>query len=188
MRDRTEIRPRLFLLSRTTLPASRAPRSTPSTSTTPPRQARRPRAPVLRRKKKTARSLFIDGEGYDITFRGARPLPDALLERYRESTRHNFFYILRMRLKEPGLIVEFTGQDVIENQSVDILDIYRRPERKRHVYVNSITKLPVASVSTAATRSPKTASKKSPASPNTSAPATACSGRSTCSASATPKS
>ncbi len=93
--------------------------------------------------KEDSATLFIDGEGYDITYKGARPLPDALLERYRQTTWHNFFYIARMRLKEPGLIVEYTGQDVIENQSVDILDIYDAQNENVTVYVSSVTKLPV---------------------------------------------
>ncbi len=94
-------------------------------------------------KKEEAATLFIDGEGYDVTFRGVRPLPDALLERYRTSTLHNFFYILRMRLNEPGLFCEFRGTEVKENQSVDILDVIDAQNEVVTVYVNAFTKLPI---------------------------------------------
>jgi hypothetical protein len=94
-------------------------------------------------KKEESAVLFINGEGYEVTYRGVRPLPDTILERYRDSTRHNFFYILRMRLKEPGLTVEFNGSEVLENQSVDILDIIDAQNEVVTVYINHHTKLPV---------------------------------------------
>jgi hypothetical protein len=94
-------------------------------------------------KKEESAVLFIDGEGYDVTYRGARPLPDPLMERYRDSMRHNLFYILRMRLNEPGLTVEFNGSEVLENQSVDILDIIDARNEVVTVYVNHHSKLPV---------------------------------------------
>jgi hypothetical protein len=87
--------------------------------------------------------LFLDGQAYEVTFRGARPLPDEQLERYYLSTWHNFFYILRQRLKEPNLVFEHTGQDVVENQSVDILDIFDQNNEKVTVWISSTTRLPV---------------------------------------------
>jgi len=86
--------------------------------------------------------LFVDGDGYDITFRGARPLPAETLDRFKESTLRNVFYILRQRLGEPGLILESRGSDVVENQPVDIVDITDADNRTVTVYFNQITHLP----------------------------------------------
>lgn len=86
--------------------------------------------------------LFADGQGYEITFRGARPLPDNTLERFKESTLRNVFYILRQRLGEPGLIFESKGADVSENQPVEIVDITDADNRVVTVYFNQTTKLP----------------------------------------------
>lgn len=90
--------------------------------------------------------LFTDGQGYDITYRGARPLPDNLLERFKESTLRNVFYILRQRLGEPGLSFESRGADVVENQPVEIVDITDNDNRVVTVYFNQLTKLPVRQV------------------------------------------
>lgn len=87
--------------------------------------------------------LFLDGKGWDISFRGARALDDETLQRYYLSTRHNFFYILRQRLKEPELTIELTGHEVVENQSTDVLDIYDANNENVTVWVNSFTHLPV---------------------------------------------
>src|SRR5437899_2804159 len=37
--------------------------------------------------------LFTDGNGYELTFRGARPLPDTRVAQYRDSMMRNTFYI-----------------------------------------------------------------------------------------------
>src|SRR5208282_3807830 len=67
-------------------------------------------------KKEDSAVLFVEGEGYDVTFRGARPLSEEVLRRFKESTLRNVFYILRQRLGEPGLVLESRGADVVENQ------------------------------------------------------------------------
>lgn len=98
--------------------------------------------------------LFVDGQGYEITFRGARPLAEETLNRFKESTLRNVFYILRERLGEPGLILESRGSDVVENQPVDIVDITDANNRAITVYFNKITHLPAKQVTYR--RDPKT--------------------------------
>lgn len=105
-------------------------------------------------KKEDSAVLFAEGQGYDVTFRGARPLPDEVVERYRESTLRNVLYILRQRLGEPGLILESRGSDVVENQPVDIVDITDADNRVITVYFNQLTHLPVRQVTNR--RDPKT--------------------------------
>jgi len=97
-------------------------------------------------KKRDSAVILADGEGYDITFRGARPLPDDRIERFKDSTLRNVLYILRMRLGEPGLICESRGMDVVENQSVDIVDITDADNRVVTVYFSHVTHLPVKQV------------------------------------------
>ena len=89
-------------------------------------------------RRKTAPCYLSDGKGYDISFRGARPLPDDTLERFKESTLRNVFYILRQRLGEPGLILESRASDVVENQSVDIVDITDADNRVVTVYFSQV--------------------------------------------------
>src|SRR5579872_2772903 len=62
--------------------------------------------------------LREDG-GANITYRGPKPIPIEDFERYRETTLHNIFYILRQRLHEPGMDFEFVGSDVVDRLPVD---------------------------------------------------------------------
>jgi hypothetical protein len=97
-------------------------------------------------KKEESAVILSEDKGYDVSFRGARPLPNDRMERFRESTLRNVLYILRMRLGEPGLIFESKGSDVVENLSVDILDITDADNRVVTVYFSHITHLPVKQV------------------------------------------
>src|SRR3984885_13072079 len=67
--------------------------------------------------------LFLEKEGWDISWRGSKQIDDERFERYRESTLRNVLYIFRQRLQEPGMIFEYQGSDVIENLPVDLVDI-----------------------------------------------------------------
>jgi hypothetical protein len=87
--------------------------------------------------------LFLENGGWEITFRGAKELPKDRLDRYRDTTLRNIFYLLRQRLQEPGMIFESRGADVFENQPVNVVDITDSQDRVVTVYFNQGTKLPV---------------------------------------------
>ena len=97
-------------------------------------------------KEETAFVLLGEDYGYDVTFRGARKLPEASLERFRESTLRNVFYILRQRMNEPGMSFDSRGADVIDNSSVEIVDIIDPDNRTVTVYFHKITKLPIKQI------------------------------------------
>lgn len=96
-------------------------------------------------KKQDYGVLFTEKMAYDITFRGARPLPDDRFDRYKATTLRDIFYILRVRMKEP-LIFESRGADVLLNAPVEIVDITDADNRTTTVYFHQVTKLPVRQV------------------------------------------
>jgi hypothetical protein len=106
----------------------------------------RERQSYLRLKKEQSAVLFTDADAYQITFRGARPLSSDSLERYRIVTLSNVFYILRVRLHEPGMVFEYKGQEVWSNQPVNVVDITDSENRVVTVYFNQSTKFPVHQV------------------------------------------
>lgn len=82
-------------------------------------------------------------EGWDITYRGAEPIPAARIDLFRETLLTDIFYILRARLDEPNMSFFSHGADVIENQPVEIVDCYDADNRTVTVWVHSSTWLPV---------------------------------------------
>ena len=87
--------------------------------------------------------LFREDGAWEITFRGARVLEADRTARYKDTTLRNIFYIFRQRLREPGMIFESRGADVIQNLPVEIVDITDSQNRVVTVYFHQSTKLPV---------------------------------------------
>jgi hypothetical protein len=106
------------------------------------------------KEEKSGAVLFTDGKGFQITYRGARPVPAETLERYRSSTLNNILYILRERLNEPGMVFEYQGSDIVDNMPVNKVDITDSENRTVTVFFHHLTKLPVRQVYTR--RDPKT--------------------------------
>ncbi len=97
-------------------------------------------------KKEDYGTLFTDKEAWDVTYRGARPLPADRFARYKDTTLRDIFYIIRVRLHEPGWMIESKGADVIENRPVEIVDLTDADNITTTVYFDQITKLPVRQV------------------------------------------
>jgi hypothetical protein len=87
-----------------------------------------------------------DGKGWEITFRGARPLAEDRVDRWTDSTVQNFFYLLRMRLREPGLIFEAGETAIIDNLPVESVVITDSENRSTTVWLSRSTHLPVRQV------------------------------------------
>lgn len=97
-------------------------------------------------KKEESAVLFLADEGWEVSFRGARPLSEAALARYKISTQRNIFYLLRVRLREPGMTFDSRGADVFSNRPVEIVEIADAENRSVTVSFDQITKLPVRQV------------------------------------------
>src|SRR5581483_2636020 len=94
-------------------------------------------------KKEDFAVLFTPTEAWELTFRGARPLASDRFPRYKLTTMHDVFYILRQRLHEPGMTFLGQGQDVLDNRPVEIVDIIDNNNEKTTVYFDATLKLPI---------------------------------------------
>ena len=93
--------------------------------------------------KEDSAVLLTEQGGWEITFRGARPIDDERYGNYKDSTLRNVFYILRQRLKEPELSFYSMGSDMVENRPVEIVDITDANNNTVTVYFDQRSKLPV---------------------------------------------
>lgn len=94
-------------------------------------------------KKQDDSVLYTASGAYELTFRGAMPLGEERAEQYREATLHDIFYILRQRIDEPGMEFEARGKDVVENQTVETVEIYDSEDRNVTAWFNAYSFLPV---------------------------------------------
>ncbi|HVO97019.1 MAG TPA: hypothetical protein VMT15_03090 [Bryobacteraceae bacterium] len=90
--------------------------------------------------------LFLEDRGWETSWRGSKQMEPDRFERYKDTTLRNVLYIFRQRLKEPGMIFEMQGSDVVDNLPVDIVDITDSEDRVLHVHFHQSTKLPVRQI------------------------------------------
>jgi hypothetical protein len=87
--------------------------------------------------------LFLPKEGWDITFRGARPMEDEKWERYLRTTRNDVLYIMKVRHNEPGMTFDYVGNNVYLSRHVEIVDITDAQEQTVRVYFDHNTLYPI---------------------------------------------
>src|ERR1700681_1552819 len=93
--------------------------------------------------KDLSNSVLLTEDGaWELTFHGARPLADKRYTAYKDGTLRNVFYVLRQRLKEPGLDFYSQGSDLYENRPVEIVDITDAQGLTVTVYFSQLNKLP----------------------------------------------
>ena len=90
--------------------------------------------------------LFLPNQAWDITFRGARPLPDESWRNYRRSTETNILYLLRTRHNEPGMDFDYVGNEVYLSRHVEIVDITDSKGQSIRVYFDFNSGLPVRQI------------------------------------------
>ncbi len=94
-------------------------------------------------KKQDYSVLLLPDQGFEITFRGARPLADDRWKRYVATTSANIFYLLRERFSNPKMSYDFVRSDVVSNAQVNIVDITTPEDQTTRVYFDYNTKLPI---------------------------------------------
>jgi hypothetical protein len=94
-------------------------------------------------KKQEESVIFTAKEVWDVTYRGAKQMPDDRMEQFRTSALHDVFYILRQRLSEPGLGLDYHGPEVVENQSTEKIEFFDADNRSVEVWVSATTFFPV---------------------------------------------
>ena len=114
--------------------------------------------PVSRREVYTEKgdyySLYRNGQGWEVTFRGARPLPPERIKRYQDSTRLDIFYFLRYRFEEPGMYLYYRGTEIIDNTPTDAIDVTDADGNGVTYYLRQSDRMPVQQVYES--RDPKT--------------------------------
>lgn len=94
-------------------------------------------------KKQEYSYLFLPNQAFDVTFRGARPIPDESWQRYLRVTENDILYTLKVRHDEPGLIYDYVGSDVYLSTHCEVVDITDAQSRTVRVFFDHNTMFPI---------------------------------------------
>ncbi len=88
-------------------------------------------------------ALFLNGAGFEVTYRGTAPQPADYMRRYRQASRRDIFYFMRYRMREPGLYYYYKGAEIIDNVPADALDIVDAEGEAVTLYLRQSDRLPL---------------------------------------------
>lgn len=87
--------------------------------------------------------IFNENGGWEVTYRGAKPMGEELFESYQETLLHNVLHTLRVRLREPGMAFDPVGTDIVDRQPCNVVRIVDGANRQTTVWFHQSSKFPV---------------------------------------------
>jgi hypothetical protein len=94
-------------------------------------------------KKAKAITVVNNGDqGWEIDRMGMVHLDSAEVRRWKFANRYGLENLLRLRIHEPGALVQSAGVDFVDNLAVNILDIVDADQTQLKLYIDKRTGLP----------------------------------------------
>lgn len=93
-------------------------------------------------------TLYNGTQGWTLDRGGVSEVPATAITDFQESVQRNIDNLLRVRLKEPGMIFRYGGRDTVDLKQVDWVELTDHEERTFRLAVDQTTHLLVHSVVT----------------------------------------
>ncbi len=93
-------------------------------------------------KSKPVIAVFFDNEGWEIDNYGVMALSVEEVRRWALSNRYSLENLLRLRINEPGILIQPAGVDFIENMAVTLLDVIDARQTHIRLYLDKKSYLP----------------------------------------------
>lgn len=93
-------------------------------------------------------AIYNGDQGWTLDKSGVTELPVTATAEFQEQTKRNIDNLLRIRLKEPGMIIRYGGIDTADLKEVEWVEITDAEERTFRLAVDHTTRLLVRSVVT----------------------------------------
>ena len=93
-------------------------------------------------KNKETIIVYSGDQGWEIDIHGVKPVSEEEMKIRRERESMSAFHILRYRLQEPGILLEYVGRDFLGAQAVDVVNFIDADNRVATFYLDRLTHLP----------------------------------------------
>jgi outer membrane lipoprotein-sorting protein len=84
-------------------------------------------------------SLYNGDHGWTFSRSGVDEMPVTSVSEFQEQTKRNIDNLLRLRLKEPGMVIRFGGNDTVDLKQADWVELTDSEERKFRLAVDRST-------------------------------------------------
>ncbi len=93
-------------------------------------------------KNKETILVYSGDQGWEIDIHGVNPLTEEEMKTHLERESMSAFHILRYRLGEPGILLEYAGRDFLGAQAVEVVNFIDAENRVATFYLDRLTHLP----------------------------------------------
>jgi len=94
-------------------------------------------------KKRDVVDIFIGNEGWEITYRGKRPLPKEQMDEFLRRRNHSLETAVKVWMKDPGTILLFDGQSLAERHLADQVTLISSSNDSITIQMDAETHLPL---------------------------------------------
>jgi hypothetical protein len=94
-------------------------------------------------KKRDIVQIWTPTNGYEITYKGNKPLPADQVAEYLRRQAHSVDAVIRVWLKEPGVIVLYEGSSMVERRAADKITLLGANNDAVTLELDSSTHLPL---------------------------------------------
>jgi len=84
-------------------------------------------------------TLYNGDHGWTFSRSGVDEMPVTSVSEFQEQTKRNIDNLLRLRLKEPGMVIRFGGNDTVDLKQADWVELTDSDERKFRLAVDQST-------------------------------------------------
>jgi hypothetical protein len=99
-------------------------------------------------KKGVIINLYVGDKGWTLDKGGVTELSAASIADFQEQAKKDINNLIRVRLKEPGMVLRYGGTDVVDLKTVDWVDIVDSEQRNFRLAVDQTTHLLVRAIVT----------------------------------------
>lgn len=92
-------------------------------------------------KKGVIINLYSGDRGWTLDRSGVSELPPSSVDDFQEAVKRDINNLLRIRLKEPGMLLRYGGQDIVDLKTVDWVEITDSEQRLFRLSVDRTTHL-----------------------------------------------
>ena len=94
-------------------------------------------------KKRDVVDIFVGNEGWEITYRGKRPLPKDQMDEFLRRRDHSIEVAVKVWMKDPGTILLFDGQSLAERHLADQVTLISASNDSITIQMDADTHLPL---------------------------------------------
>ena len=109
----------------------------------PPANGQPERERIELGKKRQVYQIFIDDQGWEITYRGKQPIPAEDLTEYMRRRAHSVEAVARIWMKQPGALFLYGGQETVERHLADKITILSPDNDNLTLDLDASTHVPV---------------------------------------------